>query len=99
MKIKKVLNWVLVASLLQVNLLSPVSAIKDYSSLSSIKLEDSDIEEEVVDEAASLVEKRRKQIQSNQEKALNFIYANSSDNEEIDLEIDNFFTQRRKSSF
>ena len=34
-----------------------------------------------------LVEKRRKQIQSNQEKALNFIYANSSDHEEIDLRL------------
>lgn len=96
MKIKKVLSLVLVSSLLQVSLLGPAPAIKDYSSVSSIKLEDSEADKEVEDETMSLVEKRRKQIQSNQEKALNFIYANTSDREDIDLELDNFFTQREK---
>ena len=98
MKIRKVLNWVLLTSLFQVSLLSPVSAIKDYSSLSSIKLEDIDTEnsEESVDEKLSLVENRRKEFKTSQEQALNFIYANTSDREEIDLEMDNFFTQSEK---
>ena len=76
-----------------------VSAIKDYSSLSSIRLEDSDLVDEdsqFGDKPESLVQKRRQQIQSNQEKALNFIYANTEDREEIDLELDDFFTQREK---
>jgi vacuolar-type H+-ATPase subunit F/Vma7 len=75
---------------------NPVFAIKDYSELSAIKIDDSaSADDSSLDKELSLLEAKRAELKKNEQSAFQFINA-STEEQHVDLVTDEFFTHSEK---